>query len=268
MSQSVSPFESLSALRSLINTPVQAAVDEESITAAESPTASTQNSLSLTTSMDKKRRFCSASPTRPTSSSTPKRTKLQSQFHRQDSHLPSIKSESCPLRRTPLLCKKLSTLRLCALGTHQVSCAEAPSLKTMSMTLNTSFPSQTRLGVLTKALKARMMSPPASCPKSTSFGGPIPPHLSFVARSHQLPLAPCKTLSQSRPYPAVQSSHPLLNEELWHPNQMLPSNIAPAVNVDMEGQELAWCNLYLRFRESFCAQLSLCLISRHNLLTR
>jgi hypothetical protein len=112
------------------------------------------------------------------------------------------------------------------------------------------------------------MSPPALCPNSVSFGSPVPPHLSFVARSHQLPSAPRKMPSQSRPYHMVRSSHPLLNKEPWHPNQMLTNDVAPVVNMDTEEQELAWCSLYLQFRESFPAQLSLCLISCHDLLTR
>jgi hypothetical protein len=49
---------------------------------------------------------------------------------------------------------------------------------------------------------------------------------------------------------------------------MLPSDAAP---VDSEGKEelgLAWYSLYFQYRDTFRAQLSLCLISRHDLLTR
>jgi hypothetical protein len=49
---------------------------------------------------------------------------------------------------------------------------------------------------------------------------------------------------------------------------MLPSDATP---VDSEGKEelgLAWYSLYFQYWDMFRAQLSLCLISRHDLLTR
>jgi hypothetical protein len=49
---------------------------------------------------------------------------------------------------------------------------------------------------------------------------------------------------------------------------MLPSDAAPVDSEGKEGLGLAWYSLYFQYRDTFRAQLSLCLISQHDLLTR
>jgi hypothetical protein len=108
---------------------------------------------------------------------------------------------------------------------------------------------------------------------------------SLMSRLNQVrrPRSPTPVIRRSRtpitynvpqnviPHPATlpTSVLPLLLEgDDWHPNRMLPSDAAP---VDSEGKEelgLAWYSLYFQYRDTFRAQLSLCLISRHDLLTR
>jgi hypothetical protein len=108
---------------------------------------------------------------------------------------------------------------------------------------------------------------------------------SLMSRLNQVrrPRSPTPVIRRSRtpitynipqntiPNPATlptQFSPLLLDGDDWHPNRMLPSDAAP---VDSEGKEelgLAWYSLYFQYRDTFRAQLSLCLISRHDLLTR
>jgi hypothetical protein len=231
------------------------------------PRASTPNSPSLTTSMGKKRQSRSASPTRLTSSSAHKRIKCQSPSPLQVTRLPSITSESRHLRATPLKYKPLSTRHSIASGTRRVLRPGAPSSKTTLTTSNKCSRWLAQLETPDEAPPAKMMPPPVLCPDSIKYGGPVPPHLSFVARGHQLPTTSRKTTSLAPPRFLPQFSPLLLDGDNWHPNRMLPSDAAPVDSEGKEGLGLAWYSLYFQYRDTFRAQLSLCLISRHDLLT-
>jgi hypothetical protein len=232
------------------------------------PRVSTPNSPSLITSMDKKCRSRSVSPTRLTSSLAPKKIKRQSPSPLQVTRLPSVTSESHHPRTTRLRYKPSSTQRSIASEKWRAPHREVPSLKTTSMTLSKCSHWLAHLETPDEAPPVKITPLPVSCRDSIKYGGPVPPHLSFVARGHQLPTASRKTPFLTLPHFLPQFSPLLLDGDNWHPNRMLPSDAAP---VDSEGKEelgLAWYSLYFQYRDTFRVQLSLCLISRHDLLTR
>jgi hypothetical protein len=229
------------------------------------PIASAQSSPSLTMSMGKKRRSHSVSPTRLTSSSAPKKIKLQFPFPLQETPRQSAKSASHPLQGTPLLCKHSSTLCLYASELPPAQHKEGPSSKMTSMMSLPSYRWPTRSGILTEELKAKMMSLLDSCPSSTKFGGPVPPHQSFIACSCQRPSPPRIALFPSQLLPADQSSLLPLGE--WFLNQMLPSDAVPVVTGGRVAPGLVWCSRYFQYRDTFRAQLSLCLLLHHDSLT-
>jgi hypothetical protein len=232
------------------------------------PRASTQNSPSLITSTGKRHRSRSASPTRLTLSLGHKKIKYQLPSPLQVTRLPSVTSESHHPRTTLLRYKPSSTQRSTASEKRRALRLEAPSLKTTSTTLSKCSHWLAHLETPEEVPPVKMTPLPVSCPDSIKYGGPVPPHLSFVARGHQLPTASRKTPFLTLPHFLPQFSPLLLGGDDWHPNRMLPSDAAP---VDSKGKEelgLAWYSLYFQYRDTFRAQLSLCLISRHDLLTR
>jgi hypothetical protein len=230
------------------------------------PRASTPNSPSLTTSMGKKHRSRSASPTRLTSSSALKKIKCQSPSLLQETRLPSVTSESRCLRTTLLKYKASSTQHSITSGTRRVLRPGAPSLKTTLTTSNKCSRWLAQLETPDEALPVKMTPLPVLCPDLIKYRGPVPPHLSFVARGHQLPITSRKTTFQVPPRFLPQFSPLLLDGDDWHPNRMLPSDAAPVDSKGKEGLGLAWYSLYFQYRDTFRAQLSLCLISRHDLL--
>ena len=148
----------------------------------------------------------------------------------------------------------------------------ALSLKKTSRMLKKSCPSPLSLGTQTVDLRPRTPKPPVSWNDFVSYRATIPNELSFAARcsrSHDKAPPILKTPSPSRlyPYPRILITHPLLDQVLWHPNRMLPSNVVPVVDVDTANQQEAWGCLYIKFRASFHSQLSWCLAARHNSLT-
>ena len=121
-------------------------------------------------------------------------------------------------------------------------------------------------------LRLRTPRPLVSWSDFVSYGAVIPSESSFAARcsrSHDkaphIPRTPSQ--SQPYPYPRILITHPLLDQIPWHPNRMLPSDAVPVVDVDTEDQQEAWGCLYIKFRDSFCSQLSWCLAACSDLLT-
>jgi hypothetical protein len=179
----------------------------------------------------------------------------------------------CHIRVTPSSrdspeVQPLSTRHSIVSETRRVLRQEVPSLKTTSTISSKCSHWLAQLETPDEVPPVRTTPPPVSCPNSIKYGGPVPPHLSFVARGHQLPTISRKTPFRPPPHFLPQFSPLLLDGDNWHPNRMLPSDAAPA---DSEGKEelgLAWYSLYFQYRDTFRAQLSLCLISRHDLLTR
>ena len=149
----------------------------------------------------------------------------------------------------------------------------APFLKKMSRTSKKSYPSPLSSGTQTVDLRLRTPKPPISWSDFVSYSAAISNELSFVAccsHSHNKAPLTLKTPfpSWQYPYPRILITHPLLDQVLWHPNRMLPSDVVPVVDVDTDDQQEAWGCLYTKFRASFRSQLSWCLAARHDLLTR
>ena len=144
--------------------------------------------------------------------------------------------------------------------------------KKTSQTSKRYCPSPLSSGTQTVDLRLWTPKPLVSWSDFVSYGAAIPNESSFAARcSRPRNKAPPihKTPSQSRPYlyPKTLRTHPLLDQFPWHPNQILPSNAVPVVGVDTDEQQEAWGCLYIKFRDSFCSQLSWCLAARLDLLT-
>jgi hypothetical protein len=157
------------------------------------PRASTQNSPSLITSTGKRHQSRSASPTRLTSSSAHKKIKYQSPFPLQGTHLLSDTSESHHLCTTPLKYKVSSMQHSTESRTRRVLRLEVPSLKMTSTISSKCSHWLAQLETPDEAPPVKMTPPPVSCPDLIKYGGPVPPHLSFVARGHQLPTTSRKT---------------------------------------------------------------------------
>ena len=144
------------------------------------------------------------------------------------------------------------------------------SLKKTLLTSKKSSPLLLSSGTQTVDLRHQTPSPLTSWRDFVLYGATIPKESSFTAHCYHAaapPIHKTPSLSQPYPYPKTLQTHPLLDQFPWHPNQMLPSNAVPKVGVDTDEQQEAWQCLYIKYRASFCSQLSWCLATHLNLLT-
>ena len=143
--------------------------------------------------------------------------------------------------------------------------------KTLQMSKK-SCPSHLSLGTQTVDLRLQTLKHLVSWNDFIAYGAVIPNESSFAARCSRSrakapPIQPTPFPSQPYPYLKTLWTHPLLDQFPWHPNQMLPSDEVPVVDVDTDDQQEVWGCLYIKFRALFRSQLSWCLATRHDLLT-
>ena len=121
----------------------------------------------------------------------------------------------------------------------------APSSKKMLQTSKQSYPSHPNLGTQTMDLRHQTPKPLISWSDFILYGATILSELSFAthcSRSHAMPPPIHKTPFPSQRYPYLRTllTHLLLDQFLWHPNQMLPSDTVPMVDMDTDEQQEVW----------------------------